>query len=167
MAERPLAGDIAAWRSSPPPVAALADDGPVLPLDRTAVELVAALRAAGVAVPTGATVTYARALMAAGSTPSGAYWAGRATLVRRPEDIGAYDRAFGEVSQVLGILADDIAQRRLQEVATEVSPGHRVPNRPVLVVGRPGERLDLLMGSRREWPLSRIGRQVLPTPPAA
>ncbi|HEX5945858.1 MAG TPA: VWA domain-containing protein [Acidimicrobiales bacterium] len=66
-------------------------------LDETAVDLVTAVRAAGVPVPTGATVTYARALTAAGSTPAGAYWAGRATLVRRPEDIAAYDRAFGEV----------------------------------------------------------------------
>src|SRR5690606_11491722 len=67
------------------------------PLDRMAVDLVIAVRASGVTVPTGATVTYARALTAAGSTPAGAYWAGRATLVRRPEDIAAYDRAFGEV----------------------------------------------------------------------
>ncbi len=66
-------------------------------LDQTAVDLVTAVRAAGVAVPTGATVTYARALAAAGATPSGVYWAGRATLVRRPEDITAYDRAFGQV----------------------------------------------------------------------
>ena len=32
-----------------------------------------------------------------GATPSGAYWAGRATLIRRPEDVAAYDRAFGAV----------------------------------------------------------------------
>ena len=42
-------------------------------------------------------MSYARALAAVGSSPSGAYWAGRATLVRRPEDIAAYDRAFGTV----------------------------------------------------------------------
>jgi uncharacterized protein len=66
-------------------------------LDETAVALVVALRRAGVAVPTGATVVYARALVAAGATAAGAYWAGRATLVRRPEDIAAYDRVFGEV----------------------------------------------------------------------
>jgi hypothetical protein len=66
-------------------------------LDRLAVDLAGALRAAGVPVPTGATVSYARALAAVGSSPSGTYWAGRATLVRRPEDIAAYDRAFGTV----------------------------------------------------------------------
>ncbi|MFS8584258.1 MAG: hypothetical protein FWJ72_04170, partial [Acidimicrobiia bacterium] len=43
-----------------------------------AVELAAALRREGVPVPTGATVAYARALAAAGTTPSGVYWSGRA-----------------------------------------------------------------------------------------
>ena len=83
------------------------------------VDLVAAVRAAGVAVPTGATVTYARALAAAGSTPAGAYWAGRATLVRRPEDIAAYDRAFGQVfGGVEGVAA--VASPRAVEVRLEV-----------------------------------------------
>ena len=56
-----------------------------------------ALRARDVPVPTGATVTYARALALAGSSPAGAYWAGRATLVVRPEHVAAYDEAFGAV----------------------------------------------------------------------
>jgi uncharacterized protein with von Willebrand factor type A (vWA) domain len=66
-------------------------------LDELAVAFVLALRREGVRVPTGATVVYARALAAVGSAPGGAYWAGRATLVLRPEDIPAYDRAFGIV----------------------------------------------------------------------
>lgn len=66
-------------------------------LDELAVEMVVALRGAGVGVPTGATVTYARALAAVGSSATGAYWAGRTTLVRRPEDVAAYDRVFGQV----------------------------------------------------------------------
>ena len=66
-------------------------------LDELAVTFVLALRREGVPVPTGATVVYARALTAVGSSPGGAYWAGRATLVRRPEDVPAYDRAFGTV----------------------------------------------------------------------
>ena len=66
-----------------------------------AVELATAVRAEGVAVPVDATVTLAKALAAvAGDRPSALYWAGRATLVRRPEDVAAYDRAF------LGIAAD-------------------------------------------------------------
>ena len=66
-------------------------------LDRTAVALASALRERGVPVPTGATVAYARALALAGGTPAGAYWAGRATLVVRPEHVAAYDQAFGAV----------------------------------------------------------------------
>ena len=66
-------------------------------LDELAVEVVTALRRSGVTVPTGSTVAYARALGAVGASARGVYWAGRATLVRRPEDVAAYDRVFGEV----------------------------------------------------------------------
>jgi hypothetical protein len=53
------------------------------------------LRGAGVRVPVGATVAFAHALAAvADRGASGAYWAGRATLVRRPEDVPAFDLAF-------------------------------------------------------------------------
>jgi uncharacterized protein with von Willebrand factor type A (vWA) domain len=54
-----------------------------------------ALRSAGLSVPTGSAVTYAAALGAVGlEEPEPVYWAGRATLVRRPDDIGVYDRVF-------------------------------------------------------------------------
>jgi uncharacterized protein len=63
--------------------------------DKVAVGFVWALRGAGLAVPTGATVAFARALAAVGvERPERVYWAGRATLVRRPEDAAAYDQAF-------------------------------------------------------------------------
>lgn len=53
------------------------------------------LRGLGVAAPPDATVAYAAALGEVGlGSRSGVYWAGRATLVRRPEDVPAYDRAF-------------------------------------------------------------------------
>ena len=53
------------------------------------------LRGAGLDVPVGAGITFAQALAAVGlERRDGVYWAGRATLVRRPEDVGAYDRAF-------------------------------------------------------------------------
>ena len=58
------------------------------------VQLAAALRREGVAVPVDATVTFARALEAAPGQP---YWAGRATLIRRREDVAAYDRALAAV----------------------------------------------------------------------
>jgi uncharacterized protein len=81
-------------------------------LDELAVDFVLALRRAGVVVPTGATITYARALALAGSSPVGAYWAGRATLVRRPEDVAAYDQVFGHV----------FGGMRLAEVVTAPRP---------------------------------------------
>lgn len=66
------------------------DDGTAL-----AVGFANALRGAGIDVPVGATVTYARALGEVGlDSEAGVYWAGRATLVHRPEHQAAYDRAF-------------------------------------------------------------------------
>jgi len=54
-----------------------------------------ALRRAGLSVPTDATVLLARALAEVGiDRPEHAYWAGRAAVVRRPEDIATYDRVF-------------------------------------------------------------------------
>lgn len=53
------------------------------------------LRGVGVKVPISCTHAFAEALCAVGlDERSGVYWAGRATLARRPEDIDVYDRAF-------------------------------------------------------------------------
>jgi len=53
------------------------------------------LRGAGVDVPISATIGFTEALGAVGlDTREQVYWAGRATLVRRPEDADLYDRAF-------------------------------------------------------------------------
>jgi uncharacterized protein len=53
------------------------------------------LRGLGMSVPTSCTNTFAEALCATGITDRNTtYWAGRATLVRHPEDIALYDRAF-------------------------------------------------------------------------
>jgi uncharacterized protein with von Willebrand factor type A (vWA) domain len=63
--------------------------------ETVAVGFVWSLREGGLDVPTGATIAYARALAAVGvERPERVYWAGRATLVRRPEDVAAYDRTF-------------------------------------------------------------------------
>ena len=62
---------------------------------RLAVGFARLLRRAGLDVAGGAPVAYARALAAVGldeATP--VYWAGRATLVHRPEDVDTYDAAF-------------------------------------------------------------------------
>jgi uncharacterized protein with von Willebrand factor type A (vWA) domain len=64
--------------------------------DRMAVGFARLLRGAGLDVPVGSTITFATALATVGMERRDAvYWAGRATLVHRPEDTGTYDRAFG------------------------------------------------------------------------
>ncbi|MGZ4714796.1 MAG: vWA domain-containing protein [Acidimicrobiia bacterium] len=60
-----------------------------------AVGFVRLLRAAGLAVPVGAGVTFAEALAVLGwSDARSVYWAGRATLCRRPEDAERFDECF-------------------------------------------------------------------------
>ena len=64
-------------------------------LDRHLVGFVDVLRRSGIAVPLGSTLDFGRALAEVGTgTRSGVYWAGRATLVWRPEDVATYDEAF-------------------------------------------------------------------------
>ncbi|NNE12004.1 MAG: VWA domain-containing protein [Ilumatobacter sp.] len=53
------------------------------------------LRGTGLAVPTSSTIAFAEALSLVGlGDRDETYWAGRATLVRRPEDQPTFDRAF-------------------------------------------------------------------------
>ncbi len=60
-----------------------------------AVAFTRALRESGIAVPISATLNFATALDLVGVGDRLApYWAGRATLVARPEDIELYDRVF-------------------------------------------------------------------------
>ena len=60
-----------------------------------AVAFARVLRGTGLSIPVGSVIDYARALTAVGLTrPARVYWAGRATLVTRPEDVAMYDRAF-------------------------------------------------------------------------
>ncbi len=58
------------------------------------VEFAHALRRAGLPVGTGRLATFAEATAL---VPRDMYWAGRATLVSRRDDIGIYDRVFGEI----------------------------------------------------------------------
>jgi len=63
--------------------------------DRVAVAFARVLRGSGLDISVGSTIEFARALDRVGlATAGGVYWAGRATLVRRPDDIASYDRAF-------------------------------------------------------------------------
>ncbi len=71
-------------------------DAPIAaPASTLAVAFVRALRRAGVPVPTTSTVSFSEALASVGlAERDPAYWAGRATLVRRREDVDTYDRLF-------------------------------------------------------------------------
>lgn len=63
--------------------------------DELAVAFARTLRGCGVAVPISAVVGFTEALGATGlDDRDHVFWAGRATLIRRPEDHGVYDRAF-------------------------------------------------------------------------
>jgi uncharacterized protein with von Willebrand factor type A (vWA) domain len=86
------------------------------------VALAGALRARGASAPTDAVVTCARALATAGTTPAGAYRAGRATLVRRPEDVAAYDEAFSEVLAGLPV-SEVVAVPRPVEIQLDADEG--------------------------------------------
>jgi len=64
-------------------------------MDRAAVAFARVLRRVGLDVPVGAVSTYMTALDKVGvGSRDRVYWAGRATLVSRHEDIGTYDAAF-------------------------------------------------------------------------
>src|ERR1700722_3173771 len=72
-----------------------ADQAPVTGVDRMAVAFARLLRGAGLDVALGSVTTFAEALAVLGvDQRAPVYWAGRTTLVRRPEDIGVYDRVF-------------------------------------------------------------------------
>jgi hypothetical protein len=84
--------------------------------DRAAVAFARVLRGAGLDIPVGATITYARALDAVGlDRRDDAYWAGRATLLRGPEDARIYDAAFAAFWDRRTIPTD-----AREETATEV-----------------------------------------------
>ncbi|MDP6976640.1 MAG: VWA domain-containing protein [Acidimicrobiales bacterium] len=72
-------------------------------LDRHLVRFAGALRTAGLPVPLVSTIEFGRAVAEVGADRRDAvYWAGRATLVHRPEDIPVYDEVFEQ--QWLGAL---------------------------------------------------------------
>ena len=63
--------------------------------ERLAVGFCRVLRAAGLKVPATATINFGEALGLMGAADRGSvYWAGRATLIHRPEDLNVYDRVF-------------------------------------------------------------------------
>ena len=76
--------------------------------EMVAVAFVRVLRSAGLDVPPGSTLVFVNALAEVDVTSRPQlYWAGRATLVRRLEDVPAYDRVFARFWQ--GLTAEDRA----------------------------------------------------------
>ncbi len=63
--------------------------------ERVAVGFCRVLRRTGLRVPATATINFTEALGLVGvEDRDGVYWAGRATLIHRPEDLNLYDRVF-------------------------------------------------------------------------
>lgn len=77
-------------------------------VEAVAVLVARTLRALGVAAPPDSTVAYAAALAEVGlDHRPGAYWAGRATLVHRREDIAVYDRVFASIFDAATLAAGE------------------------------------------------------------
>ncbi len=73
----------------------MTDSSPTRDAGEIAVAFSRVLRGAGLSVPISSTIAFGDALAVLGlDERDNAYWAGRATLVRRPEDHEVYDRAF-------------------------------------------------------------------------
>ena len=101
------------------------------------------LRGAGLSVPVGSVIDYARALAEVGFTlPVRLYWAGRATLVTRPEDVPMYDRAFAafftgawlELRTVLPQVEVVLALDNGEEPVDADAPGETHSDVPVVAV---------------------------------
>lgn len=108
----------------------MTDDAPAAPAvndaERVAVAFGRLLRGAGLSVPVGSVLTFAESLHHAGLNDRDAvFWAGRATLVRRPEDHPLYDRAFAVFWERRAALvaADDEADPVEVTLAVDDDPG--------------------------------------------
>ncbi|MEX2324781.1 MAG: VWA domain-containing protein [Nitriliruptoraceae bacterium] len=70
---------------------------------RWIVVLAAALRAAGIPVGIGQTISCREALRALGTDRQSRYWAARLTMIHDPADIGLFNRVFAEVAPATDI----------------------------------------------------------------
>jgi uncharacterized protein with von Willebrand factor type A (vWA) domain len=88
--------------------------------EAVAVAFVRLLRSAGLDVPLGSTLVFVNALaeVDAASRPQ-LYWAGRATLVRRREDVPVYDRVFARFWHGIGTPDRAQVDRVTLELAVE------------------------------------------------
>jgi hypothetical protein len=136
---------------------------------RFVVAFAALLRRAGVDVPPGSVVLFAQALGAVGlDDREQVYWAGRSTLIRRPEDREIYDRLFAE-------FFDQHAEREFPSappsVALEIDSGgedeesplaeaeERAPEEPTITLRYSAQevlrRQDFARYSEDEWAEAR------------
>ncbi len=94
--------------------------------ERIAVAFARVVRGAGIDVTVGATLTFARALECVGlADRDEVYWSARATLVTRPEQIAAFDRAFAVFWERVGATSGvvDAAEEQSVVLALDV-PGN-------------------------------------------
>jgi uncharacterized protein with von Willebrand factor type A (vWA) domain len=78
---------------------------------RIAVAYARVLRGAGIVVPIGCVLSFAEAVEVVGINDRNAvYWAGRSTLLHRPEDIEMYDRAFAVFWEDRGSSTDFVVE---------------------------------------------------------
>ena len=105
---------------------------PDVPPD-AAVGFARALRGAGLDVPVGSVTTYVEALGVLGvERGQSVYWAGRATLVRHPEDIPVYDDVFASFWLARDLAGSPLVEERtlaLDVAAGEAIRGHEDPVR--------------------------------------
>lgn len=91
--------------------------------DRLVVAFARRLRAAGLAVPVGSVTLFTEALGLVGMEQrAGVYWAGRATLVRRLEDLPVYDRVFAEFWDARPAELSALAVQPVQVALDEEAP---------------------------------------------
>lgn len=89
------------------------------------VGLAGALRAAGVTVGTGDVVTFACACARLGPRDAtDVYWAGRACLIHRAEDLATYDRVFAERAATAGQLVSQPTAPQSTLTVTRVRADH-------------------------------------------
>jgi uncharacterized protein with von Willebrand factor type A (vWA) domain len=96
--------------------------------DRVAVAFARLLRARDLDVPAGSTVLFADALTRVGfASRDAVYWAGRATLLRRPEDVAEFDRAFAVLFGGTVAVAGEQNGAPAEIVVAYDLPGHDEP----------------------------------------
>jgi hypothetical protein len=82
------------------------------------------LRGLGLSVPIGCVLTFTEALGALGiDQRDSVYWAGRATLVRRPEDLPLFDRAFAVFWEARTGHSTEEAESEPQHISIEMDDG--------------------------------------------